>query len=281
MRKIATACCATVLLIIVPACSQQETATTTETNAAGATAAAANDPIDGTWKADLASVQIEEEPAVYLLKDGQYKCSTCVPPLSFAADGTFQPVKDRPYYDNVSMTVVDENNVKTVRRKGEAMVSETSIKVAPDGKTITYDWREAPIGNAPAVTGQTVETRVGPAPAGAHAISGSWKTAKYNNISDEALTISFDAEGDMLRMTSPSGTSYAAKFGGPAVPIAGDAGGTTVAVERLAPNSFRETSSRGGKVVNVTTITVADEKLQVMSENKQVKSTMKYSANKI
>lgn len=270
------------MLIIIPGCTQQEAAAPAETDANMATpAAAANDPLDGTWKADLASVQIDEDPGVYLLKGGQYSCSTCVPPLTVAADGAFHPVKDRPYYDSMSMTVVDENTVKTVRRKGDAMVSESTMKAEPDGKTLTIDWREAPIGSAPAVTGQTVETRVAAAPAGSHAISGSWKTAKYNNITDEGLTVVFDAEGDTLRMTSPSGTSYAAKFGGPAVPLTGDTGGTTIAVERLTPNSFRETSTRGGKVVNVTTTTVADGKLQVVSENKLVKSTMKYSASKV
>lgn len=281
MKKIVTALCATVLLVVVPACSREpDSAATADANLATETAGA-SDPIDGTWKADLASVQIEEDPGVYLLKDGRYDCSTCVPPLSVAADGAFHAVVDRPYYDSMSMTVVDENTVRTVRRKGEAMVGESTLKVAPDGKTLTSDWRDAPIGSAPAVTGQTVETRVGPAPAGAHAISGSWKTAKYKNVSDEGLTVNFDAEGNTLSMTSPAGTSYAAKFGGPAVPIVGDTGGTTVAVERLSPTSIRETSTRDGKVVNVTTLTVTDGKLQAVSENRLVKSTMRYSANKV
>ena len=52
-----------------------------------------------------------------------------------------------------------------------------------------------------------------------------------------------------------------------------------VKVERVAPNIIRETNSRGGKVVNVTTTTAgADGKLNVVSEDKQQASTMTYSA---
>lgn len=266
MRKIMTAMSATALLCAVSACDKQPDA--------------AADPIDGTWKADLASVQIDEKPSVYLLKDGTYECSTCVPPLTVRADGAFQTVKDRPYYDNISVTVVDDQTVKTVRRKGDRVISETTIAASTDGNKLTYDWREAPIGNAPPVTGQTTEMRIAAAPAGAHVISGSWKTEKFSNISDEGLTVSFDAEGDTLRMTSPAGTSYVAKFGGPAVPVKGDDGGTTIAVERLAANSIRETSTRGGKVVNVTTFTITEGKLNATSENKLEGSTMKYAAVK-
>ena len=265
------------LMISASACQREAAA---PANAAGNAEVASAEPFNGTWKADLASVKIDEQPSVYLLKDGTYTCSTCTPPLTLAADGAFHAIPDRPYYDSASKTVVDANTIKAAYRKGDKVISDSTTTVSADGKTLTTNWHQTPVGQ-PEVKGTTVETRVGPAPAGAHAVSGSWKTAKFEGISDEALTVTFNVEGDSLSMQSPTGQSYKAKFGGPEVAIAGDTGGTMVKVERLAANSFRETNSRGGKVVNVTTTTIgADGKMSVVSEDKEQASTMQYEAIK-
>jgi hypothetical protein len=265
------------LMVSAAACQRQDAA---PANDVGNVEAASAEPFNGTWKADLASVQIDEQPSVYLLKDGTYTCSTCTPPLTLAADGAFHPIPDRPYYDSAMKQVVDASTIKSAYRKGDKVISDSTTTVSADGKTLTTNWHQTPVGQ-PEVKGTTVETRVGPAPAGAHAISGSWKTAKFEGISDEALTVTFNVDGDTLSMKSPTGQSYTAKFGGPEVAIAGDTGGTMVKVERLAANSFRETNSRGGKVVNVTTTTVAaDGTMNVVSEDKEQASTMRYNAIK-
>lgn len=269
----------TVALLSTTACNVTEAP---QANEAATATAAAGEGIEGTWKADLSTVQLDEKPSAYLLKDGSYSCSTCVPPLTVAADGAFHPVADRPYYDSMSVKVVDDKTVTMVRKKGDRISSETTMTLAADGNTLTFDVNDMSTANAPPVKVKGTETRVAAAPAGAHGISGSWKTAKYDSVSDEGLTWSFDLEGDMLSMSSPSGTSYSAKIGGPAVPLKGDTGGTTIAVERLADNSYRETSTRDGKVVNVSTYTLgADGKINAVSENKQQGSTMRYSANRI
>ena len=271
---------ATALLLTAAGCNQAPAPAANET-ATDMNQAATADSIDGTWKAELASVQIDEEPSVTLLKDGVYSCSTCIPPLTVTADGAFHPVADRPYYDSMSVKLVDDKTVTTVRKKGDRVIGENTMTVSADGKTRDFTFSDSGTPGAKAVTGKGSDTRVGPAPAGSHAISGSWKTAKYDNVSDDGLTVSFRIDGDTLNMNSPAGQSYAAKLGGPAAPIKGDTGGTTVAVERLASNSFRETSTRDGKVVNVTTMTVgADGKLSVASESKLRKDTMRYTATR-
>lgn len=269
---------ATALLLTAAGCNQ--TPATNETAAATNEAAPAGS-IDGTWKVDLATAQFDEEPSVNLLKDGVYSCSTCVPPLTVAADGAFHPVADRPYYDSMSVKVIDDNTVVRTTRKGDRVVGETTQVVSADGNSRAFTFSDSGTPGAAPVTGKGSDTRVGPAPAGSHATSGSWKTAKYDNISDEGLTIIFRLDGDTLNMTSPAGQSYAAKLDGTYTPVKGDTGGTTISVERLAPNSFRETSKRDGKVVNVTTMTVgADGKLSVVSENKTRKETTRYTATR-
>lgn len=270
------------ILTVALLCTACNVTEAPQSNEVANATAAAGTGIEGTWKADLSTVQMDEKPSVYLLKDGSYSCSTCVPPLTVAADGALHPVADRPYYDSMSVKVVDDKTVTMVRKKGERVSSETTMTLSADGNTLTFDVNDMTTENAAPVKVKGTETRVAAAPAGAHGVSGSWKTAKYESVSDEGLTWSFDLEGDMLNMNSPSGSSYSAKIGGPAVPVKGDTGGTTIAVEKLADNSYRETSTRDGKVVNVTTYTLgADGKISAVSENRQQGSTLRYSANRV
>src|SRR3954470_14202127 len=105
MARSITAALAAVSIIALGACNKQAA------DNAGANAAAADSAgistIDGTWKADLASIQIDSKPDVILVKDGKYSCSTCTPPLALAADGAFHPVTGRPYADQISVKVDD------------------------------------------------------------------------------------------------------------------------------------------------------------------------------
>ena len=243
--------------------------------------AAAADPIAGTWKADLESAQVEQKPNTYLLKDGTYSCSTCVPPLEAKADGQFHPVADRPYYDSMSITEVDARTVKFVRRKGERMTSETLLTVSEDGNSLNFSFTDATVEGAEPVKGEGTDIRVAPAPAGAHAISGSWKAGKLASMSDEGLTFTFRVEGDTVHMNSGSGESYSAVVGGPEVAVKGDIGGTTVTVERPSPNVLKETFKRKGEVTSVNTYTVGEDgSMSGVSENKRTGGVTRYTAAK-
>ena len=277
MRKIIVAALAAASFLAISGCNKQAAST----GNAAAPAAASGDAISGTWKADLASVQMDQKPDQLLLKDGQFSCATCTPPLTIAADGAFHAVTGRPYADSISVKVDDDHNVTRTSRKGGKVTNEGKYSVSSDGKTLTVTFTDSSTPNAPPVKGSLSETRVAAAPAGAHAISGSWKPDKYNSVSEEGLTVTYKLDGDMLHMSSPAGSSYDAKLDGTDAPVKGDIGGTTVSVKKLADNSFEETAKRDGKVVSVTTFTVgADGKMNVTSEDKQANSTMKYVADK-
>ena len=112
-------------------------------------------------------------------------------------------------------------------------------------------------------------------------LSGLWKPGKLSNFNAEALTFTYKVDGDMFHYSSPSGYSYDAKLDGPDVPIKGDIAGTTAAVKKVGDNAYEETDKRDGKVVSVTTFTVAaDGKLNVASEDKTNGSTTKWSATR-
>src|ERR1700752_1854731 len=80
--------------------------------------AAAQSAIDGTWKFDVSTAQLPKKPDVFLLQGGVYQCKTCVPPIDIKADGQDQKVTGSPYYDTVSITVVDDRTIEETDKKG-------------------------------------------------------------------------------------------------------------------------------------------------------------------
>jgi len=243
-------------------------------NAPAGAASASAGGLDGTWKADLATVQVDAKPDQYMLKDGKFSCSTCTPPLDVAADGAFHPVTGRAYSDSMSVKVDDDHNVTQTAKKGDKVTNETKYKVSDDGKTLTVDFKDD--SGDKTVNGSLTETRVGTAPAGAHALSGSWKLDKYDNVSDEGTTVTYKLDGDTLHMSSPTGQSYDAKIGGPEVAVQGDIGKTMASVTKTGDNAWRETDKRGGKVIGTTDMTLDGDVLHVVSHNERDGSTMKY-----
>jgi len=217
----------------------------------------AQSPLDGTWKINVSTAQMPKKPDVYLLQGGIYQCKTCVPPISVKADGQDHKVTGHPYYDSVSVKVVDDRTVEeTDKRNGKIVVTSKTV-VAPDGKTATFEFSDSSATNGAPVTGKGVMTRVVPGPPGSHAISGSWRTTKLENISDNGLTITYKVTGQTLTMTSPTGQSYSAKLDGTDAPYKGDPGTTSVSVKSMAKNVIEETDKRDGKVIAIYRITVS------------------------
>jgi hypothetical protein len=213
-----------------------------------------------------------------MLKDGQFSCATCSPPLEVAADGAFHAVAGRAYSDSMMVKVDDDHNVTETARKGDKVTSETKYSVSGDGKTLTIHFNDTS-GDKP-VTGSLTETRAGDAPAGAHALSGSWKMDRYDNVSDEGTTVTYKLDGDTLHMSSPTGQSFDAKLDGTAVPVKGDIGGTTASVTKTGDNAYREVDQRAGKTISTTDFTVDGDKLHVVSHDERDGSTMKYDAKR-
>ena len=278
MHRIIVASLAATSLLTLSACNKNAASNGAAGNAA---APAAVDAISGTWKADLSTVQFDQKPDELLIQNGQYSCKTCTPPVTVPADGAFHPVSGSKYFDSAAVKVVDDHTVTRTAKKADRVTGETTFKVSDDGKTLTGTFTDSTTPNAPPTKGTFVETRVAPGPAGSHAISGSWKPSKVENINEEALTVTYKLDGDTLHMSSPSGQSYDAKLDGTDTPIKGDIGGTTASVKKVGDNSYEETDKRDGKVVNVATFTVgADGKMTVTSTDKRNDSTVKYVANK-
>jgi hypothetical protein len=262
-------------LLALSACKQQSAAN----DVAPAQTRSAGD-INGTWKADLDSVQFDQKPDEFLLQAGQYTCKSCVPQVTVPADGAFHPITT-PSADSLAVKVIDDHNVTRTAKKGGRQTGETKLMVSADGNTLTGSFTDTSMEGAPAGKGEFTETRAGPAPAGAHAISGQWKPTKLANFNAEALTFTYNVEGDMLHMKSGTGQSFDAKFDGPPVKINGDLAGTMASVKRTADGGFEETDRRDGKVVGVYNFSIdANGKGHGRFENKEDGSKVTFTATK-
>ena len=219
--------------------------------------ATAQSALDGTWKIDLGKTQLPKKPDVYLLAQGMYECKSCVPAIRIKADGAEHSVSGHPYYDRVGVKITDDHSVTLTRSKNGKPVASETITVGADGTTMHTKFTDSSATNAAPVTGAFDSTRVAQAPAGSHAISGSWRTSKLADVSDNALTFTYKTQGDVLSMTTPTGQSYAANFDGTYVAYNGDPGTTSVSIKRIDKNTFQETDKRGDKVVSDARMTVA------------------------
>jgi hypothetical protein len=222
------------------------------------TLATAQSPFDGTWKIDTNKIDFPKKPDVFLLQNGMYDCKTCTPPYQVKADGTDQPVSGHPYFDTVAIKVVNDHEIEETDKKSGKVVSTSTTTVSSDGSTLMFTFSDSSNTNGgPPVTGKGEATRVAKGPAGSNAISGSWRTTKWESLSDNATTWTYNVSGDQLTMTSPAGQSYTAKLNGAEAPMKGDPGVTSVEVKMLGKDTLEETDKRDGKVIGVWKMTVA------------------------
>lgn len=240
-------------------------------------AAAVGEAINGSWKLDVNSVQFDGKPNEYILQNGIYTCKSCTPGYSVPADGTYHPVK-MPYFDSDSIKVVDAHTIIESSKKGSKPVRVATTTVSADGNTSSTQFTDTSRPGSP-VKGVVTRTRVGPGPAGAHAISGRWKLSKLTSYNDVAFR--YKASDGMFQWSSPDGTSYDARIGDGDAPLEGDIAGTRVSVARVGDNSYQITFKRGGKVVEINTVTVAaDGKLNGVNDNKEDGSLIRWNAER-
>ena len=221
--------------------------------------ATAQSAFDGTWKFELTTAQFPKKPDVYLLQNGMYHCKTCVPTIDVKADGQDQKVSGHPYYDTVSIKVLDDRSIEETDKKNGKVVTTAKTSVSADGNTLMFEFSDSSNTNADPVTGKGEETRVAKGPAGSHAISGSWRMSKMDTLSQNALFVTFKVSDDSLAMTNQTGQNYTAKLDGTEAPYNGDPGTTSVSVKKTGPNTMDETDKRDGKVISIAHMTVSPD----------------------
>jgi hypothetical protein len=222
--------------------------------------ATAQSAFDGTWKISLKDVDWSKKPDVFLLDKGMYSCKTCTPPYTVKADGSDQAVTGHPYFDSIAIKVVSDHEIQETDKKGGKVVGNSTTTISDDGKTAMWSFTDSSNTNGgPPVTGKGESVLVLKGPAGSHAVSGSWRISKMENMSDNGLVFSYKVTGDMITMNAKSGQSYTAKLDGTDAPMNGDPGVTTVSVKKLSSHVLQETDKRDGKAISVMTLTVSPD----------------------
>jgi len=217
----------------------------------------AQTPFDGTWMTKLDTAKLPTKPDKYIVNQNMYECLTCVPKVSVKADGNDQKVTGHPYFDTLSVKVVDASSIEIIQKKdGKVMYTDTET-VSSDGKSLTDKFSDT-TGTQP-VTGEMTSTRVGAGPSGSHAVSGSWRTSKINSVSSNGLTLTFQGTENGLKMSDQNGYSYDAKFDGKDYPLNGDPGHTMISLKRVGDATIEETDKRDGKVVGINRMTVSKD----------------------
>jgi len=228
----------------------------------------------GTWKADINNYQPPAKPNRYLLSQGVYHCKSCAPPYAVKADGQDHAVTGHPYFDSVAITVVDANTVSEIDKKGGKTVTTGKTTISSDGKTMLFEFSDSSNSDSAPVVGKGEATRLTAGPAGSHAISGSWRTTKISNLSDNGLLTTYALSGTTLKMTTPTGQSYSAPVDGTDSPFMGDPGQTSVSIKRIDDNTVDETDKRNGKVIGSAHISVsADGKTMTVKFKDDVHGT--------
>lgn len=234
----------------------------------------AQSPFDGTWKVDMSKSKFPKKPDEYLLKDGMYECKTCKPEIKIKADGQMQPVSGHPYMDMMMVKVVDDKHVEIASTKADKDAGKESISISDDGNTLTNSWTFYGNPTGGPVSGIDTMNRVERAPAGANAISGSWREAKSDFATSDALIFTFKSSGgDSLAYSTQTGQSYSAKLDGKEVPYVGDPGTTSVSLKRIG-DSIEETDMRDGKAISVARMSVsADGKTMTIDVDDKLHGT--------
>src|SRR5258708_10979232 len=240
---------------------------------------AAQSSFDGTWLGKTDTAKLPNKPEHYVLDKGMYSCSTCVPKIDIKADVKDQRVAGSNYFNARSVKIVDDHTIEIPNKKDGKIIDTETDAVSSDGNTLSQKFNDQ--SEAQPVTGELTMKRVGKGPAGSHALSGSWHSEKIA-LSENGLTVTYQATADALKMSDPQGESYDAKFDGKDYPINGDPGQTMVALKKVNANPIDATYKRNGKVVGVANTTVSSDgkTMHVVFHDKERGTTTEYDLDK-
>ena len=203
---------------------------------------------DGTWRPDPQKPAPTQKPDSFELSNGQYRCLSCTPPYEVKTDGTDQPVTGNPYYDTISITVIDARKIaKTAKKKNGETVMKSSVVVSADGRTETETQTVFGMGPRPLEL-TSKSSRVSAGRPGSHLLSGAWQLLETDLTNHDEDT-TYKISDNTLTMSDHMGRSFTARLDGTDAPYKGDPKFTSVSVKMLDGRTIEESDKNGGKVV--------------------------------
>jgi hypothetical protein len=144
--------------------------------------------------------------------------------------------------------------------EGPTLSRTVTMTVAPDDRTATYVANDKRPGVKGPLRTVYLARRTAPAPAGAHAVSGTWQGVRYVAVPEQQRTIILHVEGDRLVYRHALGYSFTAQLGGGFVPVGGPYKVPVfAAVRRIDARTIEETRKSNGRVTMVRTYTLSPD----------------------
>jgi hypothetical protein len=231
---------------------------------------------DGTW---VTIPPLPQEPAVYSLAKGVFRCSGCMANIEVKADGLDHKVAETAYWDTLNVQRVDAHTVEIIAKKtGRTMLTEVDA-ISPDGGRLTQLVKDTT--EAETVTIETRYRRIEKGPDHSHAISGSWRAYKTNRSRNGSI-ITYRCTADGFSAETPIGERFNAKFDGRDYPVEDDPGRTIVSAKLLSPDTVELTSKRNGEVVAIKRMSVlpGGKSIHVVFKNKEGNTIMAFDMRK-
>lgn len=217
--------------------------------ALAATSALGQSAFNGTWRANSQSLEYQGSNE-YSLRNGIWRCNTCVPTIAIEADGHGHRVNSSlyyraPYADVESVREVNDHIIEiTDKLRGNA-VATNKLATSDDGKIPATVWNNIS-DNGKKSCGQFDSERVGSPQAGANKVSGEWRPVR-TNTSEDLITVTYRVTAAGLSMSDPTGDPFGAKFDRKEYPFKGDPGITGVSLKKIDENTIEETDSATAK----------------------------------
>jgi hypothetical protein len=222
----------------------------------------AGTPFAGTWVAEPQKTEFSAKPLELSIEHGTYKRLSCAVTDEVAADGAVHPLTNDPFYDAMSVHVIDESNVELVQQRKGRTIWRGHYSVASDRRSMTLKF----VDDRPArtVTGTIQYEREGEPTAGAHVLSGTWQGKQLLELSPSGGTMTFQDTEHGLIMNASDGRSFDIKYGGGNnEPLQGYLDGARVHVGRRSPNVLQINRTQDGALVEFTLGEVSEDGQQL------------------
>lgn len=209
----------------------------------------AQSAFQGTWRPDPQKPSPNAKPDTVALINGEYACQSCSPAYKVVADGRDHAVAGSPYYDNLSVSIVDGRTIIRTAKKDGKTIAEIKDVVSADGTSKTSTQTVTGMMPQPVELTSTY-SRVAAGAKASHAVSGQWREIQTDlTHHDEDTT--YKVSGNKLTMSDRMGRSFSATLDGADAPYSGDSSFTSVSIKKIDKNTIEESDKKDGKVVQI------------------------------
>ena len=215
-----------------------------------AVAAHAGSPFAGTWVADLRATEFSLRPLELSITNGKYKRASCWVADEVAADGAEHALGDNPFFDAMSVRIVDPLHVEVTQKSAGRTTWTGAYSVAADLRSMTLRFTDGRATEP--VTGLIRYEREGEPTSGAHALTGTWQGKELAELSPSGRSMTIEDIDNGVTLHAADGRNFAIRFGGRSnEPLHGYLEGAMVHVGRRTPNTLQINRTQNGTLVEM------------------------------